>query len=109
MHGIGKGKEATNIKGRQGGTCFDCSKLKKKWKTKSLRRVFLNTDGILGRREGVVVFTETGQTQQCVGNAKTISFSKTIMPAPNKELNSRIIAEFHGIKSKKLFHSRIQS
>ena len=30
MHGSGKGKEGTDMKGRQGRTHFDCSKSKKK-------------------------------------------------------------------------------
>ena len=66
MHGTGKGKEGINIKCRQGRTRFDCSKVKKKSKTKSWRRVFLQTGGVLERMEGTVVYTEARRTQQAV-------------------------------------------
>ena len=40
MHGTGKGKEGTNIKGRQGRTPFDCPKSKKKVENKKFAARF---------------------------------------------------------------------
>ena len=68
MHGADEGKEGTKMKGRQGGTPFDCPKSKKKSKIKSSRRVFLRTGAVLGGTEGTVVFSATRRTQWCVQN-----------------------------------------
>ena len=63
MHGADEGKESTKMKGRQGGTHFDCPKSKKKKsKIKSSRRVFLRTGAVLGGTEGTVVFSATRRT-----------------------------------------------
>ena len=94
MHGSGKGKEGTDIKGRQGRTHFECSKSKKKSsKIKSSRRGFLRNGGVLGRMEGTVVFTEARRKQRCVRNSKTIFFSKMSTQARSKKRNGSIKAE----------------
>ena len=63
------------MQGRQGGTHFDCPKLKKKSrKLKDRDAVFLRTGGVLGGTEGTVVFSAARRTQRSVRNCKTNFF-----------------------------------
>ena len=92
MQGTVKGKEGTSVKRRQGRTRFDCQKWKK-LENEKFGRVFLQTGGVLGRKEGTAVFSEARRTQRCVRNSKTNFFSKTGRQAPQKKPDSSIEVE----------------
>ena len=75
MQGTVKGKEGTSVKRRQGRTRFDCQKWKKNSKMKILGRVFLQTGGVLGRKEATAVFSEARRTHVSAANPHLLRFS----------------------------------
>ena len=82
------------MKGRQGGTRFDCPKLKKKSRKSKVRDTFFSELApFLGGTEGTVVFSATRRTQWCVQNLETKFLSKTSTQARQEQLNGLIKAQ----------------
>ena len=94
MHGSGKGKEGTDIKGRQGRTHFDCSKSKKKSRKLKVRdAVFSELVGYWEEWMALSCSLKRGGNSGVFETQKQIFFSKMSTQARSKKLNGSIKAE----------------
>ena len=94
MHGADEGKEGTKMKGRQGGTRFDCPKSKKKGQKLKVCDAFFSE---------LVRFWEERRAPSCsvqrdghsgaFKTEKQIFLSKKSTQAPHKQLNGLIKAQ----------------
>ena len=94
MHGADEGKEGTKMKGRQGGTPFDCPKSKKKSRKLKIRDAFFSE---------LVRFSEERRAPSCsvqrgghsgaFKTEKQVFFSRPSTQAWHKQLNGLIKAQ----------------
>ena len=94
MHGTEKGKEGTDIKGRQGRTHFDCSKLKKRSRKLKVRdAVFSELVGYWEEWRAPLCSLKRGGHSGVFETQKQFFFSKMSTQARSKKLNGSVKAE----------------
>ena len=94
MHGADEGKEGTKMKGRQGGTRFDCPKSKKKSrKLKVSDAFFSELVRFLEKRRASSCSVQRGRHSGAFKTEKQIVLSKTSAQAPHKQRNGLIKAQ----------------
>ena len=94
MHGADEGKEGTKMKGRQGGTRFDCPKSKRKSRKLKVRdAVFSELVRLWEERRAPSCSVQQGGHSGESKPEKQFFLSKTSTQAPHKQLNGLIKAQ----------------
>ena len=94
MHGADEGKEGTKMKGRQGGTRFDCPKSKRKSRKLKVRDAFFSElVRFWEERRAPLCSVQRGRHSGAFTTEKQAFLSKTSTQAPHKQLNGLIKAQ----------------